>query len=109
MKSSLEIAQEAELRPIEAIAEEAGLLPDEVDPYGRYKAKISLGALDRLKDAPDGKLVCVAGVTPTKAGEGKTTTAVSLTEGLGHIGKDPLLCLRDLQAALHLSLLIRTS
>src|SRR3954469_6984357 len=95
MKSSLEIAQEAELRPIESIAEEAGLLPDEVDPYGRYKAKISLGALDRLKDAPDGKLVCVAGVTPTKAGEGKTTTAVSLTEGLGQIGKDPLLCLRE--------------
>ncbi len=95
MKSSLEIAQEAELRPIESIAEQAGLLPEEVDPYGRYKAKISLGALDRLKDAPDGKLVCVAGVTPTKAGEGKTTTAVSLTEGLGHIGKDPLLCLRE--------------
>jgi formate--tetrahydrofolate ligase len=95
MKSSLEIAQEAELRPIEAIAEEAGLLPEEVDPYGRYKAKISLGALDRLKDAPDGKLVCVAGVTPTKAGEGKTTTAVSLTQGLGQIGKDPLLCLRE--------------
>src|SRR3954468_15016511 len=95
MKSSLEIAQEAELRPIEEIAEQAGLLPDEVDPYGRYKAKISLGALDRLKDAPDGKLVCVAGVTPTKAGEGKTTTAISLTEGLGHIGKNPLLCLRE--------------
>src|SRR5919202_578744 len=95
MKSSLEIAQEAELRPIESIAEQAGLLPEEVDPYGRYKAKISLGVLDRLKDAPDGKLVCVAGVTPTKAGEGKTTTAVSLTEGLGHIGKDPLLCLRE--------------
>src|SRR5215210_1773002 len=95
MKSSLEIAQEAELRPIESIAEQAGLLPEEVDPYGRYKAKLSLGTLDRLRDAPDGKLVCVAGVTPTKAGEGKTTTAVSLTEGLGHIGKDPLLCLRE--------------
>src|SRR3954454_128745 len=95
MKSSLEIAQEAQLRPIEEIADQAGLQPDEVDPYGRYKAKISLGAMDRLKDAPDGKLVCVAGVTPTKAGEGKTTTAVSLTEGLGQIGKDPLLCLRE--------------
>ena len=95
MKSSLEIAQEAELRPIESIAERAGLLPDEFDPYGRYKAKVSLGVLDRLKGAPDGKLVCVAGVTPTKAGEGKTTTAVSLTQGLGHIGKDPLLCLRE--------------
>jgi formate--tetrahydrofolate ligase len=95
MKSSLEIAQEAELRPIESIAEQAGLLPEEVDPYGRYKAKLSLGILDRLKDTPDGKLVCVAGVTPTKAGEGKTTTAVSLTQGLGHIGKKPLLCLRE--------------
>src|ERR671917_692599 len=95
MKSSLEIAQEAELQPIESIAEQAGLRPEEVDPYGRFKGKVSLAALDRLKDAPDGKLVCVAGVTPTKAGEGKTTTAVSLTQGLGHIGKDPLLCLRE--------------
>ena len=95
MKSSLEIAQEAELLPIESIAERAGLLPDEFEPYGRYKAKISLGVLDRLADAPDGKLVCVAGVTPTKAGEGKTTTAVSLTQGLGKIGKDPVLCLRE--------------
>src|SRR3954452_890879 len=95
MKSSLEIAQEAELRPIEAIAEQAGLLPDEVDPYGRYKAKISLGALDRLKDAPDGKLVCLAGVPREMAGEGKPTPAVSLPEDLGHIGKDPLLCLRE--------------
>src|SRR5688572_9003203 len=95
MKSSLEIAQEAELQPIESIAERAGLLPEEVDPYGRYKAKISLDALERLKGAPDGKLVCVAGVTPTKAGEGKTTTAVSLTQGLGRIGKEPVLCLRE--------------
>ncbi|HEY1276946.1 MAG TPA: formate--tetrahydrofolate ligase [Thermoleophilaceae bacterium] len=95
MKSSLEIAQDAELKPIESIAERAGLLPEEFDPYGRFKAKVSLAAIDRLKDAPDGKLVCVAGVTPTKAGEGKTTTAVSLTQGLGHIGKEPLLCLRE--------------
>ena len=95
MKSSLEIAQEAELQPIDSIAERAGLLPDEFEPYGRYKAKVSLGVLDRLRDAPDGKLVCVAGVTPTKAGEGKTTTAVSLTQGLGKIGKSPLLCLRE--------------
>ena len=95
MKSSLEIAQEAELRPIETIAERTGLMPDEFEPYGRYKAKISLDVIDRLADQPDGKLVCVAGVTPTKAGEGKTTTAVSLTQGLGHIGKNPLLCLRE--------------
>jgi formate--tetrahydrofolate ligase len=95
MKSSLEIAQEAELLPIETIAEQTGLLPEEFEPYGRHKAKVSLDVVDRLADAPDAKIVCVAGVTPTKAGEGKTTTAVSLTQGLGAIGKDPLLCLRE--------------
>jgi formate--tetrahydrofolate ligase len=95
MKSSLEIAQEAELLPIETIAERTGLLPEEFEPYGRFKAKVSLDVVDRLADAPDAKIVCVAGVTPTKAGEGKTTTAVSLTQGLGAIGKDPLLCLRE--------------
>jgi formate--tetrahydrofolate ligase len=95
MKSSLEIAQEAELLPIETIAERSGLTPDEFEPYGRYKAKVSLDVLDRMHDVPDGKIVCVAGVTPTRAGEGKTTTAVGLTQGLGHIGKDPVLCLRE--------------
>src|ERR687886_347835 len=95
MKSSLEIAQEAELIPIEAIAERIGLEPSEIEPYGRYKGKVNLSALDRLAGVPDGKLVCVAGVTPTRAGEGKTTTAVSLTEGLGAIGKNPVLCLRE--------------
>src|SRR4051795_10466492 len=95
MKSSLEIAQDAVLEPIESIAERAGLLPEEFEPYGRYKAKVSLDVVDRLQGAPDAKLVCVAGVTPTKAGEGKTTTAVSLTQGLGAIGKNPLLCLRE--------------
>jgi formate--tetrahydrofolate ligase len=95
MKSSLEIAQEAELLPIETIAERTGLLPEEFEPYGRYKAKVSLDVVDRLADAPDAKIVCVAGVTPTRAGEGKTTTAVSLTQGLGAIGKEPLLCLRE--------------
>jgi formyltetrahydrofolate synthetase len=95
MKSSLEIAQEAELLPIETIAERTGLTPDEFEPYGRHKAKVSLDVLDRLADAPEAKIVCVAGVTPTRAGEGKTTTAVSLTQGLGAIGKDPLLCLRE--------------
>src|SRR5918999_161823 len=95
MKSSLEIAQEADLLPIDTIAERMGLLPEEFEPYGRHKAKVSLDVVERLKDAPDAKIVCVAGVTPTKAGEGKTTTAVSLTQGLGAIGKDPLLCLRE--------------
>ena len=93
--TSLEIAQEAELRPIGEIAAAAGLEPGELDPYGRYKAKVSLAVLDRLADRPDGKLVCVTAITPTKFGEGKTTTAVSLTQGLGAIGRQPVLCLRE--------------
>src|SRR5919106_5990496 len=95
MKSSLEIAQDAELRPIDELAAEAGLEPDEVEPYGRHKAKISLSVVERLAAVPDGKLVCVSGITPTRAGEGKTTTAVGLTQGLGVIGKRPVLCLRE--------------
>ena len=62
------------------------LSPDEIEPYGRTKAKIDLTVLDRLRDVADGKLICVTAVTPTKAGEGKTTTSVSLTQGLGYIG-----------------------
>jgi formate--tetrahydrofolate ligase len=93
--SSLEIAQEAQLRPITEIAAAAGLEPDEVESYGRYKAKVSLSVLDRLADRPDGKLVCVTAITPTKFGEGKTTTSVSLTQGLGAIGRKPVLCLRE--------------
>ncbi len=95
MKSNLEIAQEAQLQPIDDIAASLGLLPEEVEPYGRYKAKIDLGALERLAGSPQGKIVCVAGINPTKAGEGKTTTAVGLTQGLGHIGRKPVLCLRE--------------
>lgn len=95
MKSSLEIAQEHELVPIQEIADRIGLLPDEVEPYGRYKAKVSLSVIERLKDVPDGKIVCVTGMTPTKAGEGKTTTLVGLTQGLGVIGKNPVACLRE--------------
>jgi formate--tetrahydrofolate ligase len=95
MLSSLEIAQAAQLRPIAEIAAAAGLLPDEVEPYGRDKAKIGLSVLERLRDRPDGRLICVTAVTPTKAGEGKTTTSVSLTQGLGAIGKRVVLCLRE--------------
>ncbi len=95
MPSSLEIAQEATLRPIAEIAEELGLSPDEYDLYGKYKAKVDLSVLERLADRPDGKLVCVTALTPTKAGEGKTTTSVSLTQGLGHIGRTVALCLRE--------------
>src|SRR6266508_3048854 len=95
LPSSLEIAQTAKLRPIVELAEEIGLEDDEVDLYGRYKAKVDLGVLERLRDRPDAKLICVTAITPTKAGEGKTTTSVSLTQGLGTIGKSPVLCLRE--------------
>jgi formyltetrahydrofolate synthetase len=95
MPSSLEIAQNAVLRPVEELAAELGLLPEEVDLYGRFKAKLDLSLLDRLAANPDAKLIDVTAITPTKAGEGKTTTSVSLTQGLGHIGKDPVLCLRE--------------
>jgi len=95
MKTSLEIAQDAVLRPIEEIADGLGLEPDEFEPYGRYKAKIDLSVTERLADRPDGKLICVTGMTPTRAGEGKTTTLVGLTQGLGAIGKRPVACLRE--------------
>jgi formate--tetrahydrofolate ligase len=95
MKSGLEIAQEAALEPIAEVAAAAGLLPDEIEPFGRWRAKIDLSVLDRLAGAPDGKLIITTAITPTKAGEGKTTTSVSLTQGLGRIGKNVLLALRE--------------
>ena len=93
--NSLEIAQQATLVPIEEIAAGVGLQPEEVEPYGRYKAKVSISAIERLADRPDGKIVCVAGMTPTAAGEGKTTTLVGLTQGLGAIGEKSVACLRE--------------
>ena len=95
MPSSLEIAQAATLRPIGDVADELGLLHDEVEPYGRYKAKVDLSVIDRLADRPDAKLINVTAITPTPAGEGKTTTSVSLTQGLGKLGRKPVLCLRE--------------
>ena len=95
MKSSLEIAQETEAAPIEEIARRCGLEPNEFEPYGHDKAKVSLSVIERLAGVPDGKIVCVSGMTPTKGGEGKTTTAIGLTQGLGAIGKAPMLCLRE--------------
>jgi formate--tetrahydrofolate ligase len=95
MKSGLEIAQEAVLRPIAEIAEAAGIHSAELEPYGNHRAKVDLSILDRLAGRPDGKLVITTAITPTKAGEGKTTTSVSLTQGLGKIGKDAMLCLRE--------------
>src|SRR3954465_13109856 len=95
MPSSLEIAQQATLRPITEIAAAAGLEPDEIDSYGKYKAKVSLSVPDRLADRPAGKRVNVPAFSPTKAGAGKSTTSVSLTQGLGLLGKNVALCLRE--------------
>ena len=95
MRSALEIAQEAVPRPITDVAAEAGILPEELKSYGSTRAKISLSILDRLKDRPDGKLIITTAITPTKAGEGKTTTSISLTQGLGKLGKNVVLALRE--------------
>ncbi len=95
MKSSLEIAQDHRMQPIVEIARAAGLSEDEIELYGRYKAKIELSAIERLSDRPDAKIVNVTAITPTPAGEGKTTSSVALTQGLGQIGRKPILCLRE--------------
>lgn len=95
MKSGLEIAQEAVLRPITEVAAAAGIEQDELEPFGRYRGKVSPAVLDRLKDRPDGKLIITTAITPTKAGEGKTTTAISLAQGLGKLGKNVAMCLRE--------------
>src|SRR5271165_421166 len=91
--SDIEIAQAATPVLIERIAAEAGILPEELDPYGRTKAKVHLSILDRLKDAPNGKYVVVTAITPTPLGEGKTTTTVGLSQALGaHLGKRVFTC-----------------
>ena len=81
--------------PIAQVAANAGILAEEVEQYGESRAKVRLNVLDRLKNRPDGKMVIVTAVTPTKAGEGKTTTSISLTMGLGKRGKKVMLCLRE--------------
>ena len=86
---------ETALRPVSDVAAGLDLDADEVELFGRDKAKIGLGVLDRLATRPNGKLIAVTAITPTKAGEGKTTTAISLTEGLGYIGESSLVCLRE--------------
>jgi formyltetrahydrofolate synthetase len=94
--SDIEIAQAAELKPITEVAEELGVLPDEIELYGPYKAKVKLEILERLKDAPDGKYVDVTAITPTPLGEGKTTTTVGLSQALGaHLGKRVMTCIRQ--------------
>ena len=95
MKSGLEIAQAASMEPILDVATAAGILPEELRPYGTYRAKVALSILDRLREGADGKLVITTAITPTKAGEGKTTTSISLTQGLGVLGKKVALALRE--------------
>lgn len=95
MKTDVQIAQEAKLKPITEIAKELGISEDELEQYGRYKAKIGSSLMDRLKDKPDGKLVLVTAINPTPAGEGKTTTNVGLSMALDRIGKKVMTTLRE--------------
>jgi len=95
-KSDIEIAQAAKKRPIMELAKERlGIAAENLEPYGHYKAKLSMDFIKSLKNKPNGKLILVSAITPTPAGEGKTTTTVGLTDALNHIGKKAMLCLRE--------------
>ena len=94
--SDIDIAQEAVLKPISVIAEEVGLLPEELEMHGEFKAKIRLSVLERLKDVPDGKYIDVTAITPTPLGEGKSTTMMGLSQALGaFLGKNVFTCIRQ--------------
>ena len=93
--SDLEIAQAAELKPILDVAASLGLGPDDLDLYGKYKAKIHLDVLAKFADRPQGKYVDVTAITPTPLGEGKTTTTIGLTQGLGVLGKSVVAAIRQ--------------
>ena len=96
MPSDIEIAQQAKLRRVIELAKERlGIPEDALEPYGHYKAKVSLDYLDSLKDKPNGKLILVTAISPTPAGEGKTTTTVGLGDALNRIGKKAVVCLRE--------------
>src|ERR1700709_1573733 len=95
-KSDIQIAQEAKKRLIMELArEKLGIAPENLEPYGHYKAKLSMDFVKSLQSKPNGKLILVTAITPTPAGEGKTTTTVGLTDALNHIGKKAMLCLRE--------------
>ena len=95
-KSDIEISQSAKKRPIIEIAKERlGIAAENLEPYGHYKAKVSMDYVKSLAGKPNGKLILVSAITPTPAGEGKTTTTVGLTDALNHIGKKAMLCLRE--------------
>ncbi|WP_087065419.1 formate--tetrahydrofolate ligase [Intestinibacillus massiliensis] len=95
MLTDIEIAQGCKMRPIAEVAASAGLLPDELELYGNYKAKLASTVWGRLKDRPDGKLILVTAINPTPAGEGKTTTTVGLGEAMAKLGKNAVIALRE--------------
>lgn len=95
MLSDIEIAQKADMKPIAEIAASIGIRPDEIENYGPYKAKVSIGLTKRVKELPEGKLILVTAISPTPAGEGKTTTTVGLSQALAKLGKKVMICLRE--------------
>lgn len=95
MLTDIEIAQKNQMKPITAIADGLGIQPDELEQYGHYKAKISFDAIKRLEKEPNGKLVLVTAITPTPAGEGKSTTSIGLVDSLRQIGKKAIVALRE--------------
>jgi formate--tetrahydrofolate ligase len=95
MKSDIEIAQEAKMIPIQEVAASLGIDEDELELYGKYKAKLSDELMQKVKDRPDGKLILVTAINPTPAGEGKTTTSVGLGEAFGKLGKKAVIALRE--------------
>jgi formate--tetrahydrofolate ligase len=95
VKSDIEIAREATTKPVLEIGERLGIAPEQLIPYGHDKAKIKLDYVNSLRDRPNGKLVLMTAISPTPAGEGKTTTAIGLTDALNRIGKDSSVCLRE--------------
>src|SRR5690625_3910681 len=95
MKTDIDIAQEAQLKPISEIASELGLSAEDLEPYGHTKAKLSDQLLQRLQDKPDGKVILVTSINPTPAGEGKSTVTVGLGQALNKIGKKTVIALRE--------------
>ena len=93
--SDIEIARAARMKPIAEIAAGLGIAGEQLHPFGHTKAKLSFDFIDGLEGRPDGKLVLVTAITPTPAGEGKTTTTVGLGDGLNRIGKKAIICLRE--------------
>jgi formyltetrahydrofolate synthetase len=93
--SDLEIAQEAAIEPILAVAQRVGLAEDDLDLYGRFKAKVHLDVRQKFASRPVGRYVDVTAITPTPLGEGKTTTTVGLSQGLGRLGKKVFTCIRQ--------------